>query len=372
MYLLRSPIVPMDIRDRERSAMEESVPAAGSRMREEIDEQPQVVAAIASELPRVEEAVDRAREAGARFVIYAARGTSDNAAVYGKYLANILAGVPAGLAAPSVTTLYGAEISFHNCLVFGVSQSGKTPDVTEYVGDARRRGAFTIAITNEEESPLAEAAEVVLPTRAGIEEAVPATKTYTSQLAVLALFWSIWSERPDAIETFSSELPAAMEAVLGGEDAVARLASRYRFVERLMVAARGFNYATALEAALKLKETCYLGVNAYSAADLLHGPIAAVEEDLPALAFAYPGPAYQPMLDLVRELRDRDVEVAVVGPGQALEVAGAGIEVPDVVPEVLSPLLTILPAQLLAYYLAREKGIDPDHPRGLSKVTLTR
>ncbi|MDP8959730.1 MAG: SIS domain-containing protein [Actinomycetota bacterium] len=343
----------------------------GDLMAAEIAEQPEAVARVVADPAPFREACARARGWGARFTIYAARGTSDNAAVYGKYLAAIVGGMPAGMATPSALTLYGADIDFRRCLVIGISQSGQTPDVAGYLGRARTGGAYTVAITNEQESPLAEAADFVLATRAGAEQAVPATKTYTTQLAALAMLWAAWAKREDLIEALQAEVAPAMRKVVGLEENVMGVARRYRSTDRLLATARGFNYATALEAALKLKESCYLSVLAYSAADLMHGPVALAGEDLPALLFAARGPAYQVMVDVAKDLQGRGAELVVVGNGaQALELAGAAIELPEVAEE-LSPLLAVLPAQLLAYHLALEKGIDPDRPRGLRKVTPT-
>lgn len=342
-------------------------------MRSEIYEQPGVVDQIAAEGDLYREVCAAAAARDVRFVVYAARGTSDNAAVYGQYLANILGGLPAGLAAPSTVTLYGAEMAFRGALVFGISQSGRTVDVAEYLASAGARGAFTVAITNEEESPLADAAHLALVTHAGSEHAVPATKTYTSQLATLAMVWATWSGRSDLVEALRVEISEAMTMTLELDSWVAEVARSYRLIERLLVTARGVNYATALEAALKLQETCYLQVAAYSAADLAHGPIASVGEDLPVLAIGHPGPAYEVMVELTKELRTRGTDLAVIAPaGAMLDLAEVPIKLPGNVPEILSPLIAILPAQLFAYHLAREKGIDPDHPRGLSKVTHTR
>ncbi|HOU29608.1 MAG TPA: SIS domain-containing protein, partial [Thermoleophilia bacterium] len=284
-------------------------------MRDEIREQPAVVERLAAQRERFAAAADEARASGARFVLYAARGTSDNAAVYGKYLATILAGLPAGLAVPSAVTLYSAAIDLRDCLVFGISQSGETPDVAEYVAAATRAGAFTVAVTNREESPLAEAARVVLPTGAGVERAVAATKTYTSQLAALAMFWAAWTGRADILDQLAGPVPEAMAAALDGEAAVAGVADRLVAAERLIVTGRGYNYATALETALKVTETCRMAALSYSAADLMHGPVAMVGEDSPVLIFAPAGRAQAGMLALERELRGRGAQTMLVTEG---------------------------------------------------------
>jgi glucosamine--fructose-6-phosphate aminotransferase (isomerizing) len=343
-------------------------------MRDEIIEQPAVVARLTADLRPFEEAAREARAAGVRFALYAARGTSDNAAVYGKYLATILAGVPAGLATPSAATLYGARPDFRDCLVIGISQSGETPDVADYLAAARAGGAFTVAITNDAASPLAASAHHVLATGAGAELAVAATKTYTSQLAALAAFWAAWLGDRTLTAALAAEVPLAMEAALEVEDAVRALAARLSHAERLIVAGRGFNYATALETALKLEETCYLAAMPFSAADLRHGPIAMVEPRYPVLLFAPDGATLNGMVELRDELRRRGAETWIILNAGAAAAAGdeGSLILSRPLPEALSPLAAVVPGQLLALHLSLARGLDPDRPRGLSKVTRTR
>jgi glutamine---fructose-6-phosphate transaminase (isomerizing) len=342
-------------------------------MRDEILEQAGIVARLAADLRPFREAAAEAKAAGARFVLYAARGTSDNAAVYGKYLATILAGLPAGLAVPSAATLYGARIDFRECLVIGISQSGETPDVAEYLAAARAGGAYTLAVTNEAGSLLATTAHRMLATGAGVERAVAATKTYTSQLAALAAFWAAWLDDAGLSAALAGDVPAAMEAAFATEDQVRAVAERLSHTERLIVAGRGYNYATALETALKVKETCYLAAMPFSAADLLHGPIAMVEPQYPVLVFAPDGVARDGMLELQQELRRRGAETYVVA-GATTRVADATavVALPLSLPEALSPLAAVIPGQLLALHLSLARGLDPDRPRGLTKVTRTR
>ena len=362
-------------------------------MRDEIFEQPDIVARLATDLAPYRNAVTAARAAGARFVLYAARGTSDNAAVYGKYLATIHAGLPAGLAVPSSATGFDAPLDLRECLVVGISQSGETPDVAEFVADARRAGAYTVAITNDDDSLLARQADTVLATHAGRERAVAATKTFTSQLAVLALFWATWCDDATLLGALAGEVPDAMRAALSLETETAEVAQWLRFSERLLVAARGYNFATALEAALKFKETSYIAAMPYSAADLMHGPIAMVEPGYPALLYSFSGRALPAMRQLEHDLLERKAELVVVedapeggaakgrsGEGKvpkdgAPEASGSGkrrsLLLPTAVPEPLSPLVAIMPGQLLALHLATARGYDPDRPRGLHKVTKT-
>ena len=379
-----------------------------SFMRDEIFEQPDIVARLATDLATYRGAVAGARRAGVRFVLYAARGTSDNAAVYGKYLATIHAGLPAGLAVPSSATVYDTPVDLRECLVVGISQSGETPDVAEYVAHARGAGAFTLAITNDDDSLLARHAHAVLPTRAGHERAVAATKTYTSQLAALALFWATWCDDAVLLAALRDDVPAAMRAALSLDGEVAAVAQWLRFSERLLVAARGYNFATALETALKLKETSYIAAMPYSAADLMHGPVAMVEPGYPALLFSLPGRALPAMRRLEGDLRRRGAELVIVeaasgegtsadgasaaaasgegASGEAAEGVAAGeaedrsrtdvargrsLRLPFVPAEPLSPLVAVVPGQLLAARLAEARGYDPDRPRGLHKVTKT-
>ena len=347
-----------------------------SFMYDEICEQPDVVARLAADLAPYRDAVAGARAARARFVLYAARGTSDNAAVYGKYLATIHAGLPAGLAVPSSATVYDTPIDLRECLVVGISQSGETPDVAEYLDHARRAGAFTIAVTNDDDSLLARQAHTMLATRAGRERAVAATKTYTSELAALALFWATWCGDGELVAALRDDVPVALRAAFELDAQLVEIARWLRFSERLLVAARGYNFATALETALKLKETSYIAAMPYSAADLMHGPIAMVEPGYPAVLFSLPGRALPAMRRLEDDLLARGAEIVVVehetaGAEDGTEGKRRALRLPRAVPEALSPITAIVPGQLLALRLAEARGYDPDEPRGLQKITRT-
>ncbi len=340
-------------------------------MRAEIGEQARIVAALAADAAPFRAAADEARAAGARFVLYAARGTSDNAAVYGKYLATIAAGLPCGLAVPSAATVYRAKVDFRDCLVMGISQSGETPDVAEYLARARDGGAFTVAITNDGGSTLAGVAHRVLSTGAGVERAVAATKTYTGQLAALALFWSAWTGDRGTAHALLGQIPQAMAAALALEEELTAVASRLSHADRLLVAARGFNFATALETALKVEETCYLPALPYSAADLRHGPIAVVEPRYPVMLFAMRGATYDGVVGLHDDLCVRGAQTFVVTDGDDdFSRAAAVLRLP-VVPANLSPLVAVVPGQLFALQLSLARALDPDQPRGLTKVTRT-
>ncbi len=305
-----------------------------------------------------------------RHVLFTARGTSDHAALYGSYLTEIRLGIPAGLVSPSSVTLYGARPDLRDYLVVGVSQSGGSPDLTEVLRVARAGGAATLAITNAPGSPLAEAAELHLDIAAGAERAVVATKTYTAQLLTLLLL--IEAVRADGIVPADElaalrRLPALAAALLASGEAT-ELAGRYRFAGQIVTTGRGYAYPTAREAALKLMETSYVAALAFSGADLLHGPLAMADADVPVLAVVGSGPGGRSMQDVLVRLGERKADLVVVGPAGA---SGAlHVPTPDI-DERHAPLLDILPLQRLALSLALARGEDPDAPRSLRKVTTT-
>ena len=307
-----------------------------------------------------------------RHVVFAGRGTSDHAALYGAYLTEIRLGIPVGLASPSTITLYGARPDLSDALVVGVSQSGGSPDLAGVLSVARETGALTLAVTNNPGSPLADIAELAVDVAAGRERAVAATKTYTAEL--LALLLLIEGVRagdgtlPAAERSALARLPDLAEEALAGGGADA-LAQRYRFASRMVTTGRGYAYPTARETALKLMETSYLPALAFSGADLLHGPLAMTDPDVPVLAVVGSGPGGAAMADVVARLGERRADVVTVGPADVPGAAGR-LAVPGV-DERYAPLLDILPLQKLALALALARGEDPDAPRGLTKVTST-
>ncbi|ETK33569.1 glutamine--fructose-6-phosphate aminotransferase [Microbispora sp. ATCC PTA-5024] len=339
-------------------------------MRGEIAEQPAAIrATLDALLPRTGEVEALARDT--RQLLFIARGTSDNAAVYGRYLIEARAGRMASMAAPSIATTYRRRLDLDGVLAVGLSQSGRTEEIVETLQWARDCGARTVAITNGgEESPLARAADLALCTLAGEEKAVPATKTYTTQLAalaVLALGLGADVDRddlrrvPDAVDKLISD-PGDLEAVVEG------LADK----PGVVVSGRGLAFSTALELALKLKEACYLHAMGLSYADLLHGPIAVVDADTPAvLVAAGAGPTLPGTVALAERVTGAGASAYGVGGGPQLAAAStAALNGPDL-PEWVAPLGLIVPGQLLTEALARRLGIDPDAPRGLNKVTQT-
>lgn len=345
-----------------------------SFMLKEIHEQPDVIGRMVE--AEQENVAKLAAEIEARdidFVVMAARGTSDHAAIYGKYLLEIKNSIPVGLADPSIFTLYGAKLKMDRALVIGVSQSGQATDVAEYLKKSKECGALTAAITNVPGSTLNQIADYTILCHAGQEKGVAATKTYTSTLAALYLLSSSLAHDVTHAKTQLLGCAEAMRSALKIEEFCADKAERYRFMSDGYVIGRGLNLCTAQEAALKLAETSYVGMLAYSAADFLHGPIAAVHESEACFLCAPPGKAFGTMVDMASRLGERNAEVAVISSEEeALSYATTSFKLDVVVDEDLSPLIYILPMQLLAYYLAVSRGLDPDRPRGLSKVTLTR
>ncbi|WP_432503242.1 SIS domain-containing protein [Kineococcus arenarius] len=347
-----------------------STPPRGHLVRSEIAEQPavaeRVLTAAGGELARV---AARLRAAAApRTVLLTARGTSDHAALYAKYLIEVGLGLPAGLASTSTLTVYGARPDLNGVLWIAVSQSGGSPDLVESTAAARRAGALTLAVTNDPASALAAAAELHLDVHAGPELAVAATKSYTAQLLTLWLLVTTW-RGGDASPAHA--LPGFLQRAVEADD-VAAVATRYRFVDRLVLTARGYSYPTAREAALKLMETSYLSAQAFSAADLMHGPLAMVDADRPVIAVVPEGPGGRAMTPVLDALRERGADVCAVAPDGLAPDATVRLAVPAGVREDLAPVVQIVPLQRLAVEMALARGLDPDAPRGLRKVTQTR
>jgi glucosamine--fructose-6-phosphate aminotransferase (isomerizing) len=350
---------------------QESSSKPGRIMAGEMAEQPAVLRRILDEgAPRIREIAEQVAARSPRFVLLTARGTSDNAALYAKYLVEILLGKPCGLTSMSTTTAYEAKPDLNDCLVITVSQSGGSPDLVASTKAAREAGALTLAVTNNSGSPLAEVSEFHIDVLAGPEEALPATKTYTAELLSLYLF--VEGMRGGSGVEAAKPLPDLARSVLDRQSEVKALAGRYRFAERMVLTSRGYGYPTAKEAALKLMETSYIPALSYSGADLLHGPLAMVDNVSPVIAVVTDGKggeALQPVLD---RLRDRGADLVVIGSEDAVARASAGFALPTGLPEELQPILEIIPLQMLAYEVTIARGQDPDAPRALAKVTETR
>ncbi|MGI5137115.1 MULTISPECIES: SIS domain-containing protein [unclassified Streptomyces] len=342
----------------------------GRIMAGEMAEQPAVLRRILDAgAPRIQEVAREVAARKPRFVLLTARGTSDNAALYAKYLLEIRLGLPCGLTSMSTTTAYGARPDLTDVLVITVSQSGGSPDLVASTQAAREAGALTLAVTNNPDSPLAAVSEFHIDILAGPEKALPATKTYTASLLALYLFVEGLRGGDGAP---AKVLPDLAGQLLARQDEVRTLAARYRFAERMVITSRGYGYPTAKEAALKLMETSYIPALSYSGADLLHGPLAMVDNVSPVIAVVTDGnggAALRPVLD---RLRGRGADLVVIGPEDQVEQASAGFVLPTGgVPEELQPILEIIPLQLLAYEVTIARGQDPDAPRALAKVTQT-
>jgi glucosamine--fructose-6-phosphate aminotransferase (isomerizing) len=343
--------------------------AAGHLMQSEIAEQPTVLAGLLrNALSDIQDVANVIRDRSPRLVLFAARGTSDHASLYGKYLVEIMLALPAGLASPSTLTAYGARPDLTGVLVVVVSQSGGSPDLLETATVARDCGATVLAVTNAPESALAHAAELHLDVRAGTELAVAATKSYTAELLTLWLLVDAW-RGGDA--TAAGPVPEALAAQVNRMDEVTSLAQRYRFTDRMVLTGRGYSYPTAREGALKLMETSYLAAHAFSGADLLHGPLAMIDQDYPVVAIVPEGAGGVAMRPVLERLRDRNADLAVIGGPSSLPFGTIGLLVEHGLPEELSPLVDIVTLQQLALVMAVGRGFDPDQPRGLSKVTQT-
>jgi glucosamine--fructose-6-phosphate aminotransferase (isomerizing) len=344
--------------------------AAGSIMLGEIAEQPAVLARVLDEgLPAIREVAAAINAKAPRFVTLTARGTSDNAAYYAKYLLEVLLGLPVGLASMSTTTAYGAKPRYQDVLAVTVSQSGGSPDLVEHTRVSRECGALTLAVTNAAGSPVNTAAELDLDVLAGPERALPATKTYTAELLTLYLL-------VDALRggdgSAAKALPDLAAGVLARHDEVAALAQRYRFASQLVLTGRGYGYPTAREGALKIMETSYLPAHAFSGADLLHGPLAMIDNVSPVIAIVPDGVGGQVLTPVLERLHERRADLCVIGAAQAVNDASTGFALPAGVPEEVLPVLEILPLQLLAYEVSMARGVNPDAPRALAKVTETR
>jgi glucosamine--fructose-6-phosphate aminotransferase (isomerizing) len=342
-------------------------------LREEIFEQPAAIARLLEmQAEPVREVAQRIREHDIQWVYLAARGTSDNAGLYAKYLWGAFNGLPVALATPSLFSVFKTPPKIGSALVVGISQSGQSPDIVSVIEEGRRQGALTLAITNEGGSPLAEAAELVIDTVAGPENAVAATKTYTTQLVAIAMVSTALTGNAEHRE-WLGRLPSLVEDTLALDETVKDASARYRYMTECVVLGRGFNYATAHEWALKLKELAYVLAEPYSSADFQHGPVALAHQGFPVFAVVPSGKIAPDMITLLTELvQDQQVELlAVSNEGSALALANTPVRLPERLPEWITPIPAIIPAQLFCYHLTRAKGYSTEGPRGLSKVTLT-
>lgn len=339
-------------------------------MLREIEEQPAALArTFARELPKVRRFRESAARRDFRLVVLVARGTSDNAALFGRYLIEIHTGLPVSLSAASVHTLYRAKLRLDGALVVGISQSGEGDDINLVLDACRRGGAYTLGITNEPNSTMAGVVDECWCVHAGRERSVAATKTYTGQLLLLYLL--AWGLGARIALPMLERLPEHAARALKLRASIEELVERYRFIEHAVVVARGLNYANAYELALKLMETCYVVTERFSSADFLHGPIAVVEPSFPVFVFAPPGPTEHGMAEILKKLRDLKADTLVISSLSLDKLATRQIRLSGDLDELYTPIPYIVPGQLFAALLAAAKGIDADAPRRLSKVTKT-
>jgi len=339
----------------------------------EIHEQPAALERFLSTgLEPVRALAERLRKENIRHVFIAARGTSDNAGRYAQYLFGIQNRLLVSLATSSLFSVYQRPPDLSATLTLGISQSGQSPDLVAVLAEARRQGGLTAAITNHPDSPLGEEADIIIPLLAGEERSLAATKTYTTQLAALAALSAMLSENSQAALEELRKIPPAVSAVLDHGREIKMVAERYRYMQHCVVIGRGLNYATAFELSLKLKELTYTIAEPYSSADFLHGPFALVEPGFPIFLIAPQSVVLPELLDFIERLGERQGEVISISDVPEVQSrATRNLPLPVSLPEHLSPISAIVPGQLLAMYLAHTRGIDVDHPRGLSKVTET-
>lgn len=354
-----------------------------STMRDEIRQQPAAVQrTLKAEWPRAERLRRHFQKNPVRLIVLAARGTSDNAAQFGRYLLEISTGIPVSLAAPSVSTLYRSQLDFREAVVVAISQSGESTDTNIVLERAKAAGAFTIGITNESESTLARIADDAFLVRAGKEKSVAATKTYTGQLTCLYLL--AYALGAAVQLDHLQRVPDWTSAALKLEQEILQRAERYCFMRHAVCVGRGLNYSNSFEFALKLMETCYVVAERFSSADLLHGPIAMLESSFPAFLFCPSGVTWTPMCELLEKLKSIRAETLLITDrsNKHIRSAEALMQEPLTIPAALSvnnvrpeelytPIPYIVPAQLFAASLAEVKRLNPDRPRTLSKVTQT-
>ena len=366
--------------------VEQAHPRGRTYMLDEIQEQPAALRrTLSNTLEAARQVALEAQRRDVDLIILAGRGTSDHAALYAQYLFQYLNGIPVALATPSLQTLYGTSLHLSRALVIGISQSGESPDIVEVVAQARKAGALTIGITNQEGSPLEQTAHHTLFCHAGFERSVAATKTYTTTCVVLALL-AAFLPGGERLREGLQQIPDLATAALKSEETIARVAERYVYAHDCVVLGRVFQYSTAREMALKLEETCYVVSTPFSTADFRHGPAALVTRGLPVIVFASPGRTSSDTLALLQWLREQGADCLVVAEEERL-LEFATIPVPLDLPlvaeernrdaqasiaELLAPIPYIIAGQLFAQYLALHKGLHPDQPRSLTKITRTR
>ena len=339
---------------------------------QEIHQQPQVISnLVANPQEPIKALAKEIQRRGIKHIFIAARGTSDNAGRYAKYLLGAHNQIVVSLATPSLFTIYNRPPNLSETLVLGISQSGKSPDIVSVLKEGQRQGALTAAITNYPKSDLGKAADIVLDLQAGEEVSLAATKTYTAQLTTLAILSAELAPTNQLLEDLQ-DLPELCKAIFKDEDHFEALAERYRYMRHCVTIGRGYNYASAFEFSLKMKELTYTIAEPYSSADFLHGPVALVDRGFPAFVIAPEGKMNAEMKGMIQKVHSQQGEVILISNNQdLLSTSEHSMVLPAGIPEWLSPIPAIMPAQMFAMYLAHTRGFDVDNPRGLNKVTET-
>ena len=345
-----------------------------TEMLKEIYEQPIVLKrCINSAMPMLKDTVQAIEKREISGIYIAARGTSDHAAIYAKYILEHETGIPVALAAPSIFTLYNRKLMLNSSIVMGISQSGKALDVYEVIKAAKKQGALTLSITNDVTSTLAEIADFHLFADAGVEKSVAATKTFTAQMMLLAQLTALWSKNK-AFQEELDKVPDEIKKVIALEKSIEENVQRYRYMEDGFVLARGINYPAALESALKIQETTYVRAKGYAISDFHHGPFAMIEKGTPVILYAPDGPSLKDAKEMAEKLQSVGAELILVTnvKNEFIDVNAKFFEIPQASSDMVSPFYNVVWAQMFACKLSLAKGLNPDMPRGLNKVTVTR
>jgi glucosamine--fructose-6-phosphate aminotransferase (isomerizing) len=342
-------------------------------MSKEIFEQPKsILSSIEKNDILIKKLVEKIRHSDINHVIISARGTSDHAAIYAKYLIEINLGLPVTLAAPSVFTMYEKTLKLNNSLVIGISQSGQAEDVLSVLLEANKQNLITVSITNNENSKLANNSKYHLYCNVGEEKSVAATKTFTSQIGLIVLLVASWANDVKLIESIYN-LPEGIEKTLSYTYENKNKFERYRFMNECFVLARGINYSIALESALKLQETNYVKAKAYATSDFYHGPYAMIDKDMPVLIFAPKGPSFKNTMEMLNKLKESKAEPIIITNDQKLLTKNpSSYKIPETSNDIISAFYNVVVAQSFACELSQIKGLNPDNPRSLSKVTITK
>jgi len=341
-------------------------------MLREIKQAPEVIARLLQrEVRKIEKIAQTLKTKDISMVTFVARGTSDNACLYGKYLIESLLGIPVHLAAPSILTIYGTTVKQRGSLVIGVSQSGEGTDVNNYLEESRKTGAYTLAITNTRGSSITHIADDVIYLHAGHELAVAATKTYIAQCTALLMLATKWADQTETYELMGN-MPESAEEILKLEDEITDKVNRYRYAQLAVILGRGYHYASAKELALKLMECCYMPTQAFSIADFMHGPIAMIHEGFPTFLFVTRGKMSNPMIDIAKDCYEKGTDSVIFSnTPETKRYASIHFMLPRSLPELCTPITHIIAGQLFTYSLALTKGLNPDAPKFLKKVTQT-